>query len=484
MKRDPWFTADKEGLAKLVRRKGLSYVLYELIQNTWDTRTESVRVEVENIGPGKVRVYVEDQDPDGFKDLSHAYTLFAESEKKGDPSKRGRFNLGEKLVLAICEEAEIISTKGSVHFTKEGRTTGRKKLERGSAFSGVLRMTLAEMSEMVASASLLIPPIPTFVNGERIELPKLLHYFEATLPTEVSDEEGVLRRTRRKTVVRVWEGKGWIYEMGIPVCETGDPWTVEVDQKVPLNADRDNVTPAYLQELRVAVVNAMHDRLEAEAMRSPAVSAALTDDRIKPEAVKTVVTAKYGEKVMVADVRDQEANHRAMASGFTVIPGSAFSGRQWAQIRGAGAIPVTTTQFATQIENSGPRLSEDKLTKGMQQVALFAKALAKRLLGRSIKIRFFDAPGKSFQAAYGQGALAFNIGTLGPNWFDRSFSDEGVLDLLLHEFAHDAEGNHLSSAYHNACTQLGAKLAVLALNNPELFDRKSYVGLIDDEDRL
>lgn len=474
-----WFDVDKEGLAKVVRRKGVGYVLHELVQNCWDTKTNEVRVTVEHISNGRVQVIVEDDDPDGFKDLAHAYTLYAESEKKGDPSKRGRFNLGEKLVLAICERAEILSTKGGVAFDKNGRRSLRKMLPKGSAFLGVLRMSLAEMQEMITAAKKLIPPIPTYLNGVSLFVRKPEHSFETTLPTEVSDEEGILRRTRRKTAVRVYKladgEQGAIYELGIPVCETGDPWVVEVMQKVPLNADRDNVTPAYLQELRVAVVNEMHSRMEPEAARSPAVAAALNDDRIQPEAVQTIVTAKYGERVMVADIRDQEANHRAMASGFTVIPGSAFSREQWNQIRGAGAIPATTTKFATQIEDSGPQLSGDKTTKDMQQVALFAQALAKRLLGRSIKVRFFDAPGKSFLAAYGKGSLAFNVGTLGPNWFDRSFSDEGVLDLLLHEFAHDFEANHLSSAYHNACTGLGAKLAVLALNNPEVFDRKSYV---------
>ncbi len=473
-----WFDVDKEGLAKIVRRKGMGYVLHELVQNSWDTQTETVRVEVEHISTGRVQVLVEDQDPDGFKELAHAYTLYAESEKKSNPLKRGRFNLGEKLVLAICERAEILSTKGGVVFDKDGRHSLRKKLPKGSTFLGVLRMNLSEMGEMIAAAKQLIPPIPTYINGEQIPARKPEHTFETTLPTEVSDEEGILRRTRRKTTVRVYkltEGEqGAIYEMGIPVCETGDPWVVEVCQKVPLNADRDNVTPAYLQELRVAVVNEMHARLEPEAARSPAVAAALTDDRIQPAAVQTIVTAKYGEKVMVADVRDQEANHRAMASGFTVIPGSAFSREQWNQIRGAGAIPATTTQFATQLEDIGTRLSDDKLTTGMQQVALFAQALAKRMLHRSIQVRFFDAPGKSFLAAYGKGSLSFNVGLLGPNWFDQSFSEEGVLNLLLHEFAHDFEGNHLSSAYHDACTLLGAKLAVLALNNPELFDRKSY----------
>jgi hypothetical protein len=55
-----------------------------------------------------------------------------------------------------------------------------------------------------------------------------------------------------------------LYEMGLPIVETGDRWHVSVCQKVPLNRDRDNVRPAYLQAVRVAVLNAAHDLLTAD----------------------------------------------------------------------------------------------------------------------------------------------------------------------------------------------------------------------------
>src|SRR6185369_16888948 len=119
-----WFTVDKAGLGKILARRGKAFVLYELVQNAWDTAAKNVEVSLTAV-PNRplVEIVVKDDDPDGFKDLSHAFTLFAESEKKGDPTRRGRFNLGEKLVLALCEEARIDSTKGSVIFNAEGRHT-------------------------------------------------------------------------------------------------------------------------------------------------------------------------------------------------------------------------------------------------------------------------------------------------------------------------------------------------------------------------
>src|SRR5207249_3080073 len=117
-----WFDVDPKGLAKLIERRGKSFVVFELIQNAWDTGARDVHVTLEPVpGRSRAQLVVSDDDPDGFKDLTHAYTLFAESEKKLDPTRRGRFNLGEKLVLAICEQAEILSTTGGVRFDAQGR---------------------------------------------------------------------------------------------------------------------------------------------------------------------------------------------------------------------------------------------------------------------------------------------------------------------------------------------------------------------------
>jgi len=97
-----WYESDKKGLERIARRRGLTYVLFELLQNAWDTVAKEVKVSFEPVdGRPLCDVTVADDDPDGFVDLNHAWTLFAESAKKSDPQKRGRFNFGEKLVLAV-----------------------------------------------------------------------------------------------------------------------------------------------------------------------------------------------------------------------------------------------------------------------------------------------------------------------------------------------------------------------------------------------
>jgi hypothetical protein len=108
---DPsWFDVSRSGLAMLLERRGgpgggKVWMLHELISNAWDAdQVTRVDVTLEPASRVLTRVTVSDDAPDGFADLRHAWTVFAESTRKGDPSKRGRFDLGEKTALALCDE--------------------------------------------------------------------------------------------------------------------------------------------------------------------------------------------------------------------------------------------------------------------------------------------------------------------------------------------------------------------------------------------
>src|SRR5258707_138005 len=153
-----WLEVDLQGLAKLLVKRGKAFALFELIQNSWDTDATEVFVSLKPIpGVPKASLVVEDDDPHGFQDISHAWTLFAESAKKADASKRGRFNLGEKLVLACCDSAIVSSTSGSVAFDKDGRHALRSRRERGSRFEATIRMTREEYAAASRALATLIP---------------------------------------------------------------------------------------------------------------------------------------------------------------------------------------------------------------------------------------------------------------------------------------------------------------------------------------
>jgi hypothetical protein len=478
-----WFDVDKEGLQKLVRRKGMAFVAYELVQNCLDTGAKKVDVKLIPIpNMPKATLSVFDDDPDGFKNLSHAYTLFAESEKKADPTKRGRFNLGEKLVLAACEEARITSTKGSVIFGTMGRHRKKERQERGTTFHGVLRMTREELEEVLTALNLIIPPdtCEVFVNGEKLIARQPLSSFSATLPTEIADEDGYLKRSERKTLVQVYDrlgDRGHLYEMGIPVVEIDLPWDVDIAQKIPLNTDRDNVTPVTHKAICVAVVNAMHKMLKPEEATIVGVQEALSDRRVEVEAVQTILTHQHGNQRVVLDPRDPEANAKAFQHGFTVIRGSAYSKEQWEQIRRAEAAPPSTQLFPTQqVYSDDPDapvariIPEEKWTPGMATIAKYATELAWRTIHKSISVRFETRFGAIDAANYGGQSLCFNVSRLGYAWFDQGITVQ-VNDLLIHELAHDGGNSHLTKEFDSALSRIGAEMVNLALTEPAFFLR-------------
>lgn len=344
-----WFNVDKQGLANILERKGKSFALFELLSNAWDAGASRVEVEIEPIPSSPyVKLTVTDNAEKPWADLDSAFTMFGKSERGGDSTKRGRFNLGEKLVLACSRTARIETMGGTLNFDdgKPVRRDGRKR-SQGTMFTCEIRMTRDEMEQAKADVVSCLPPCDTRVNGLGISRPEPLVTFEARLPTEVADEDGVIRRTTRTCQVQVFSsnGEGSILEMGIPVCSIDMPWRLNVLQKVPLNMERDSVTDAFRRALQVAAVNRMASALTEEQATTTWASEALEDGRIEQAAVQEIVTKRFGDRAVIAVPGDPIANANAEAAGCQVIHGGSLSGGAWANVRKYAAVPTTSTAF-------------------------------------------------------------------------------------------------------------------------------------------
>lgn len=460
--------------------------MLELLSNAWDQNISHVDVTLtRNGGSRTFDLIVEDDDPDGFADLTHAFTLFAPSTKKTDAEKRGRFNLGEKLVLAVCEHAEILSTKGGVRFTKAGgRESLKSRTSSGSRFVAAIRMTAAEYADTVEIVRSVIPPRGpvTMFNGEEIRPRLLIHEFEASLSTEVADDEGNMRPSHRKTTVALYEPAGaevpMIYELGIPVVESGDRWHYDIGQKVPLNMDRDNVRPAYLRHLRTLVLNETFDLITQEDANSTWAKEAIEDENVTEDAVRSVVEQRFGKKAVIFDPSDREANNIAVTRGYTLIHGSTMSKDAWANIRRfevvkpAGKVTPSPSallndRFSTDGTGKDIIVPEDKWSDGMRRIVKYARLLGCELLDYTPTVQIASDITLPAGAWFGKSLLSgstltFNVGRLSRRWFDDP--DQIKVDaLLIHEFAHDRVDNHLSEDFHEECCRLGAKMRDVAV---------------------
>lgn len=462
---------DLAGLAQLVERRGKSFAIMELIQNAWDEPgVTKVRVEIAPIAfsPGRVHLLVEDDAPEGFADLTHAYTLFAPSSKKGNAEQRGRFNLGEKLVIALSTVFSVRTTKGTVEIdttTNTRHVYSRKKSVSGSSIGAILRMNRDEMNEAIAAFKTLIPPdgIETTLNGELLRRARPLFTFEATLATEIADEHGFLRPSKRATRVEIY-GVGTsetasLYEMGIPVVETGDTFHVNVMQKVPLNADRDNVPPAFLRDVRALVLNQVAPYLQPEESATSWVTEALEDDLVSSDAVNAVMTKRFGEKRVVYDMNDLEANRAAQAAGYTVIPGRALPSAAWVNVREYGAaLPAGRVMPSPKpFHPGGKALLVIDPAQYTQQQRAFAEGVGdvhQEVIGKPIVVVLANDDGWPFGGTYGNGQIIINIARR-----EASLNDPRTLETVLHEFGH-YYGDHLTHEFDAGIAKVAAKLVL------------------------
>jgi hypothetical protein len=467
------FEVDRDGLRKILERRGKEFALYELWQDAVDQKVQEVRVTLTKpAGSRFVTVVASDDDPDGFADLRDSYTLFAESSKKGNPRQRGRFNIGLKLVIALCEESRITTTKGGVEFIGNERRMLRKGTNRGSVFEGKIRMTNEEFEACCQAMLRLIPPdgIDTYFNGGLIPPRVPIAIIEnKPLMTELADNEGLLRRSTRQTEIRVYKplpGEiGMLYEMGIPVVETGDDFHADIQQRVPLNTDRDNVPPAFLRTVRTAVLNQLHGQLDQESANHLWVKSAMEDPDISEEAVRSVIQQRFGDKVAVFDPRDPEANNRAVANGFRVVHGRELGKLEWTNVRSAGVMPSAGSLFPTHPGKAGdfkplePNAQEAKMIAGI-------KRIARVLIGADIEVEIISDSKAGFSACYGGRSMTVNKFRVGNGWFAEL--NETSVGLVIHELGHEYASNHLSDDYYRALTKLGARLAIATAKDPSL----------------
>lgn len=488
------FEVDRKGLAQLLTRRGIEFAVLELVQNALDADgCTHVHVALKRTARG-VCLSVIDNSPNGFIDMTHAYTLFAPSAKKANAEKRGRFNLGEKLVIAAASELEIVSTTGALRFDREGRHRLRKRTEAGTEVHAWLKMTKEEGRACMDALRTVIAPKDITINanidfGEfgwigDVASREPLAAVEIVLATEIADDEGYLRPTERKTILEVYERfpheVAALYELGMPVVETGDVWHINIRQKVPLNVDRDNVKPAYLRKVRAAVANLMRDQLNPETAAQKWVSEALESPGIEPETVRAVIHKRFGEKAVVRDPSDPEANKLAVTKGYVVIEPGSFSAGAWENIRSAEVVkpagqvtptPKPFTAGGAPLKTISPTLWSFEEKARVEDIV----RLAAELVNAKIHFILADDPGWGFAGAFGgkpsetkgeprelpdlsPHTLYLNRVHF-PDWAEGLLlRNEKLVSFLIHEFAHAKSSDHLSEAYHDALCAIGAKL--------------------------
>ncbi len=468
MKNKNWFEVSKEGLKELQAGKPKHFIVRELVQNAWDEKTSHCKVELK-YSEGVAEISVLDDSPEGFKDLADAFTLFKHTDKRSEPEQRGRFNIGEKQAIALASKAKIITTKGTIIFDKDGRQETDDKTKAGSKVILWVKMEEDELEEIAKMLDRYIPPkeIEFVVNGRKKLRRARFATVETSLETELEDK-GIMRKVFRKTEVKIYktiDDKAMLYEMGIPVCEVACQFDIDVQQKVPLSIDRETVSQKYLSNLYAEVLNVTFDLLDQEDISQLWVRDALSNKRIKKDAVKDIILKRFGDKVCVANPFDPNSIDEAISRGYNVVYGSELSGEEWSNIKRDGLMSSSTELFGKDFTNA----EVVEPNENQKEVAKLAKKIAKRVLKIDLKVSFVKGD-MGCSAQYSDGVLTFNLSNLVESFWEKPLSKE-VLSLIQHELAH-SKGNHTEMAYHECLTDMASELIIIALEEPKFFKQK------------
>jgi Histidine kinase-, DNA gyrase B-, and HSP90-like ATPase len=480
-----WLEVDIHGLRRILERKGKAWAIFELVQNSWDT--DATQVEVTLTKPnknGKSTLTCRDNAPDGYRDLSEAHTLFGSSSKKADPTKRGRFNAGEKFVLVMCESAKVTSTTGQIAFLANGKRKENSEIttNAGTVFEGILEMTMEEWQEVGRQVQLLFPPIQTTYNGAPVPQRNPLKVLEESLPTEVANERGVLTPRKRKAEVRVYQPLSgetpMIYERGISVVEMDGKYHVSVEQKIPLNTERDNVTAGYLRNLHAIVLEHMIDHITVEDTTATWARAAVETGKLSAETVQKVAVKRFGDKAVLFDNSDVGSNKKAVSKGANVVNRGAVSPEERKVFYDKGALQKAgeVDDYKTNLDDNPPKKTLDKseYTSDQQRYVKLIEDVSPILIGMNAVVKIIEDSEVSYRGCsrWGDSHGPQPTFTFEVNLAFHNCSDwQGNYYLLLHELAHHKvqSNDHLCEEFYRTVNVLGAKLTLLSLAEPELF---------------
>ena len=366
------FEVDTLGMRQLHLDRRPEQLVKELVQNVFDETATQCRVTIK-VKEAGVEVVVEDDGP-GFRDIRDAYTLMGDTPKRLDPERRGRFNMGEREILSIALWAVIETPGSTVEFPETGGRTVRKNRRRQGTKVTAMMPWSEDQAEMLAQLAqrmgIIRPPdgMNYSVNGHRVERKPELAVGTAVLDTVIQEAPGSpMRPTRRRTNLHVLpaenDGRGWIYEMGIPIQEIELDYGVDVMQKVPMPPNRDTVSESYLKKVYTEVLNTMHDVMTAETFSEKWVRTGVENSAVEAEAVRQVIKSRYGEKVVTWS-SNQDANMQALDNGYEVLHPRSLSKGELENMRKLGGLQSANQVFGRSGGNPMIIEPEDETRRG------------------------------------------------------------------------------------------------------------------------
>ena len=305
-----WLSISTEGFAAMNAARPAEHLIKELVQNALDSFVEGDMGRIElRYGSEAGGFVVECRDNgSGISNLSDLKVVYL-THKTDSHLKRGRFGRGFKEALCIAEEARVSSGGQQLAFLQENgqRVTRQVAVpEQGYSTTVWMRMPWPEETRERLDgyfAQFLVPQrIELVVNGERISSRAVEHQVNASITTELYDpiSQSWKKPSRSTTIHLVPTSDGetpTIYEMGIPVAAVDwtMPYHCDVQQRVPMNPNRDAVASGYPVKLHMACLPTLLEQMDEAAVKDEWVGHA--GRRCESEVQKRIIARAFGENI-------------------------------------------------------------------------------------------------------------------------------------------------------------------------------------------
>lgn len=336
-----WLAISTDGFAAMNAARPPEHLVKELVQNALDSIAEGEPGQINlNYGYHQGQFYIECRDNgSGIECLSDLRVVYL-THKTDSHLKRGRFGRGFKEALCVADYALVQSKGQQIEFLYDGQERVTQENPSGTFRSGTLvKMQMAWPPETKLKLDhyfrqFLIPEGIQFrLNGIPLVTRPSQYRVATPLTTEVYDYQAQSwKNPRRKTSIHLIPSQAdeipMIYEMGIPVAPV--EWTVpfhcNIQQRVPMNPNRDAVATGYPLKLHVACLPILLESMDSETVRQDWVGNAgkKCDQAVKQQIITKAFGGNIARSVPKTGARQFDEDAREL--GVEIVKTSQTSG--------------------------------------------------------------------------------------------------------------------------------------------------------------
>ena len=467
------FEIDTEGFRNQMAEMKPFRLCMDMISNCFDEDSiHTIKFSTKPISNSKNWKITIKDDGSGFIKTSDSYTLYGHSYKRDDPTKIGRFNLGEKQFFAVAIKGECITRDLHVKFYDNVRKMIKLKSPiEGTIAFGEFNFTKDEIKDINQTMKKLIVPQDKvlFINGEKVLPPtEKIRTIRGKLRTVVENEKKRLVQILRETDVDLYpkpEGQySWLYELGVPVVRLQDRklnWLIDIRQKIPQEHSRKVVSQPYLRDLYALVLEKTVDLIEDEDAGASWIQSGMK--KADAETAKTILIKQFGTSKVYIQSDDHMANEEVLEHGGELLRSSMYDGETRERLQDLGLIKRASEEFG-----KGTEVPQD--VEPTIEMVWFSKVVKKIALDvievENLPVHFVKTKRINmvawFEDTFGP-HLTFNTSKL-PKDFFKDFNEEQI-KLIIHELAHYKGGvvnglAHYTGQYVDELGRIGSVIGL------------------------